>query len=101
MKIYTNTGDTALFGGGRVRKDDPRVAAYGEVDELNASIGLARAAGSDAEIDGHLARIQDELFCVGAELATPHGAKARSAIPAVEPRWVERLERAIDAFDAE
>ncbi len=77
------------------------MAAYGEVDELNATIGLARAAGSDAEIDGHLARIQDELFCVGAELATPHGVKARSAVPALASDATEELERAIDRWDAE
>lgn len=104
MKIYTKTGDagaTGLFGGPRVSKSDRRVEAYGEVDELNAALGVVRAQVEDPELDGHLARIQDELFCVGSELATPADAKARSAIPAVEPRWVERLERSIDAFEAE
>jgi cob(I)alamin adenosyltransferase len=104
MKIYTKTGDagqTGLFGGGRVHKDDPRVEAYGEVDELNAAVGAARAACEDPEIDGHLLRIQHELFCVGAELATPHGAKARAAIPPVEPTWATALEEAIDRWDAE
>lgn len=104
MKIYTKTGDggeTGLFGGPRVKKCDPRVEAYGEVDELNAAIGLVRAGVEDPELEGHLARIQDELFCVGAELATPHGAKARSAIPPVQARWTERLEQAIDAWEAE
>ena len=74
FKVY-HMGDTGLFGGGRVPKDDPRVEAYGEVDELNAAIGAARALVEDPELDRHLARIQDELFCVGAELATPHDAK--------------------------
>ncbi|GAO03302.1 cob(I)yrinic acid a,c-diamide adenosyltransferase [Anaeromyxobacter sp. PSR-1] len=104
MKIYTKTGDageTGLFGGPRVRKSDARVEAYGEVDELNACLGTVRAQVEDPEIDAQLARIQDELFCVGAELATPHGEKARSAIPAVEQRWAERLEGAIDAWEAE
>jgi cob(I)alamin adenosyltransferase len=104
VKIYTKTGDageTGLFGGPRVRKSDHRVEAYGEVDELNAAIGAVRAQVEDPEIDRHLARVQDELFCVGAELATPHGAKARSAVPPVEARWTERLEAAIDAWDAE
>jgi cob(I)alamin adenosyltransferase len=104
VKIYTKTGDageTGLFGGPRVRKSDHRVEAYGEVDELNAALGSARASVEDPELDRHLARIQDELFCVGAELATPHGAKARSAIPPVEPGWIERLEAAIDAWEAE
>ncbi len=104
MKIYTKTGDagdTGLFGGPRVRKSDPRVEAYGEVDELNAAIGAVRAVVEDPEIDRLLARVQDELFCVGAELATPHEAKARSAIPVVDASWVARLEAAIDAWGEE
>ncbi|HEY6006239.1 MAG TPA: cob(I)yrinic acid a,c-diamide adenosyltransferase [Anaeromyxobacter sp.] len=102
MKIYTKTGDageTGLFGGPRVKKSDPRVEAYGEVDELNAAVGAARAVVEDPEIDRELAHIQEELFCVGAELATPHGAKARSAIPPVEASWAPRLETAIDAWN--
>ncbi len=104
MKIYTKTGDagdTGLFGGPRVRKSDPRVEAYGEVDELNAAIGAVRATVEDPGIDRLLARVQDELFCVGAELATPHEAKARSAIPVVEASWVARLETAIDDWGEE
>lgn len=104
MKIYTKSGDggeTGLFGGGRVRKSDPRVEAYGEVDEACAALGVARAALEDAELAAELARVQDELFCVGAELASPHGVKARSAVPAVEPRWAERLEQAMDRWDRE
>ena len=104
MKIYTKTGDageTGLFGGPRVRKSAARVEAYGDVDELNAAIGLVRAGVEDPELDAELARIQSELFCVGADLATPAGAKARSAVPAVEPAWIERLERAIDAWEGE
>jgi cob(I)alamin adenosyltransferase len=103
MKIYTRTGDsgqTGLFGGGRVHKDDARVEAYGDVDELNAAVGAARSACEDAEIDGHLVRVQDELFCVGAELATPHGAKAHETIPPVEPAWAAALEEAIDRWEA-
>ncbi len=104
MKIYTKTGDggdTGLFGGPRVRKSDPRVEAYGDVDELNAAIGAARAVVEDPELDAELARVQAELFCVGAELATPHGAKARSGIPPVDAAWIARFERAIDAWEAE
>ncbi len=104
MKIYTKTGDsgeTGLFGGPRVKKSDARVDAYGEVDELNAAIGAARALVEDPEVDGQLARVQEELFCVGAELATPHGAKARTAIPPVETAWTARLEAAMDAWDGE
>ena len=94
MKIYTKTGDsgeTGLFGGPRVKKSDPRVEAYGEVDKLNAALGAARALVEDPEIDAQLARIQEELFCVGAELATPHGAKARAAIPPVDAGFAARL----------
>jgi cob(I)alamin adenosyltransferase len=104
VKIYTKTGDrgeTGLFGGPRVKKSDPRVEAYGEVDELNASVGAVRAVVEDPEIELQLAKIQEELFCVGAELATPHGAKARSAIPPVDASWAVRLEGAIDAWTAE
>ncbi len=104
MKIYTKTGDsgeTGLFGGPRVRKSDPRVEAYGDVDELNAALGVVRAIVEDPEIEAQLAKVQEELFCVGAELATPHGAKARSAVPPVDGAWTARLEGAMDAWDAE
>ncbi len=104
MKIYTKAGDagqTSLFGGGKVHKDDPRVETYGEVDELSAAIGLARALGADPEVERQLIRIQDELLCVGADLATPSDSRARSALPPVEPAWVEELERTIDAWERE
>ncbi len=104
MKIYTKTGDggeTGLFGGPRVRKSDARVSAYGEVDELNAAIGVVRTGVEDPQIEAHLARVQEQLFCVGAELATPQGAKARSAIPPVDARWVTELEAAIDTWETE
>ena len=104
MKIYTKTGDggeTGLFGGGRVRKSDARVEAYGEVDEANAALGAARAALSDPELDAELGRIQSELFAIGAELASPHGAAARRAVPPIDPAWAARLEQAMDRWDAE
>ena len=104
MKIYTKTGDggvTGLFGGPRVPKDDARVEAYGDVDELNAALGAARARGLDPEIDALVAAVQAELFTVGAELATPAGARARSAVPPVAPAWTGALEAAIDRFQAE
>jgi cob(I)alamin adenosyltransferase len=103
MKIYTKSGDggeTGLFGGARVRKCDPRVEAYGEVDEANAAIGAARAALADPELDEELGRIQLELFTLGAELASPHGVAARSAVPAIDPAWATRLEQAMDRWDA-
>ncbi len=104
MKIYTKTGDggeTGLFGGPRVRKSDARVEAYGDVDELNAAVGAARALVEDPEIDAHLARVQEELFRVGAELATPRDAKARAALPPLEAASTARLEEAIDAWERE
>src|SRR5215472_12170398 len=102
--IYTKSGDageTGLFGGGRVPKDDERVDAYGEVDELNAAVGLARGAGLDRELDALAQAIQDQLFTVGSVLATPRGTKAAQVIPQVEPRWVAEMEAAIDKFDRE
>jgi cob(I)alamin adenosyltransferase len=104
MKIYTKTGDageTGLFGGGRVSKDDERVDAYGEVDELNAVLGLARGFSPPGELDGLLQRLQDQLFTVGSVLATPMGTKAAAHIPQIHPEWVEAMEKAIDGFETE
>jgi cob(I)alamin adenosyltransferase len=104
MKIYTKTGDggeTSLFGGGRVPKDDARVEAYGAVDELNATVGVARSLSPDPEIECDLARIQSELFSVGAELATPHENKAHEAIPVLDAGWTLALEQRMDAWDQE
>jgi len=104
MKIYTKTGDageTGLFGGPRVPKDDARVEAYGAVDELNAALGVARARGGDEELSRLLGKIQDQLFTIGAELATPPGARAHRVVPPVAPAWTAALEAAIDAFEAE
>lgn len=103
-RIYTRTGDTGetgLLGGRRVSKDDLRIEACGSVDELNAAIGLVRSQEVDAEVDRHLARVQEELFCVGSQLAAPPRSEARSAIPAVEAAWSEELERAIDGWEKE
>jgi cob(I)alamin adenosyltransferase len=103
VKIYTKTGDageTGLFGGGRVPKDSPRVEAYGEVDELNAALGLARAAGVGA-LDGLCQSLQEQLFTVGAVLATPKGTKADGHIPHVKAGWVTDMEAAMDALETE
>jgi cob(I)alamin adenosyltransferase len=105
MKIYTKTGDqgtTGLFGGTRVSKGHGRVRAYGEVDELNAILGVARAAlGGDEPTSDLLMTIQSELFDLGAELAcTPERAQ-KGDLPLVQVAEVERLERAIDAREAE
>ena len=101
MKIYTRTGDageTGLFGGPRVRKDDLRIDAYGTVDELNAFLGLARCEPLPAEIAATIERVQHELFAVGAELATPDPKQHGLAIVG-EPH-IAALEREIDALDA-
>lgn len=100
MKIYTKTGDageTGLFGGGRVSKDDPRVRAYGDVDEANAAIGFAGALEPADFESGLLQTIQRDLFTIGAELATPDMAKVAKALPASE---VGRLEDVIDRYEA-
>jgi cob(I)alamin adenosyltransferase len=104
MKIYTKTGDdgsTGLFGGGRVAKDDARIEAYGTVDELNAVIGVARAAGVAADIDAVLAGMQNDLFVAGAELATPVEALAKldQRSSRLGERHAARLEAAIDRFE--
>ena len=100
LKIYTKTGDageTGLFGGGRTPKDSPRVAAYGEVDELNAALGLARALAPEQFADTLLQSIQRDLFTIGAELATPDPTKLANAIGDSE---IAALEAAIDAQEA-
>jgi cob(I)alamin adenosyltransferase len=106
VKIYTktgDTGDTGLFGGGRVQKDDPRVEAYGDVDELNAVLGMARAIEALPRVDEVLVPIQRDLFSIGALLATPdldkmhnHLAKAN-----IDDRRIKALEHAIDQCDEE
>jgi cob(I)alamin adenosyltransferase len=102
VKIYTKTGDaglTGLLGSRRVPKDDLRIEAYGTVDELNAALGVARAAGPDPGADALLRRLQEELFLVGSALADPdpkgpfHGA--------ITSEDVGRLESQIDAFETE
>ncbi|AKU90115.1 cob(I)yrinic acid a,c-diamide adenosyltransferase [Vulgatibacter incomptus] len=102
--IYTKTGDkgqTGLFGGGRVRKDDPRVEAYGAVDELNAALGIAEAEIGDEAIKGWIKKIQDELFVVGAELSTPDPDAVKRQVVPVGPDQVSWMESTIDTIDAE
>ncbi|MBI1868335.1 MAG: cob(I)yrinic acid a,c-diamide adenosyltransferase [Methylocystis sp.] len=108
-KIYTRGGDagaTSLASGARRRKDDIRVEAYGAIDEANAAVGVARlATGSeDALVDAMLARIQNELFDLGAELASPRAAKDadnEGARLAIVQAQVDRLEQDIDTLNAE
>lgn len=108
MKIYTRTGDrgdTTLLGGERVRKTDVRVEAFGAVDELNASLGLALARDEDRLIDHELFRaVQDDLFAIGARLAAadPETATRKGTIPAfATERRVAELEAWIDSLDTE
>ena len=106
MRIYTRTGDegdTGLFGGGRVSKDDPRVEAYGAVDELNAAIGMARAIELMPRVDEILAPVQRDLFGLGAILATPDLIKMQEQLAKarIDDARITQLERAIDAGEDE
>lgn len=111
-KVYTRFGDegeTMLASGDTVLKSSPRVRAYGEVDELNATIGLVRLElsrdpqaaaheGFRAKLDGDLARIQQELFNLGAELSTPGAADGNARLK-VDARHIETLEQSIDRYN--
>lgn len=103
MKIYTRTGDsgeTGLFDGTRVSKADPRVSAYGEVDELNAWVGLATAAGVDEALAAIIGQIQRDLFALGARLADPsHRIAGRVEKAQIGPESVARLEHWIDSLE--
>jgi cob(I)alamin adenosyltransferase len=106
MKIYTKTGDsgtTGLFGGGRVSKDALRVEAYGNVDELNASIGAALASGISGDLRELLNQIQIDLFVLGAELASnPDHARPKGAgIDQISTDAIGQLEVAIDRLEEE
>ena len=103
MKIYTKTGDagdTGLLGGMRVSKADLRVDAYGEVDELNASLGTTAANVSNTEIGSVLEQIQRDLFSVGALLANPTRAGGKNDKISLDLEDVHRLEETIDRFDS-
>jgi len=100
MKIYTKVGDggnTFLLDGVRVRKNHPRVKAYGDVDELNGVLGLAAALGADAPLKAFLLDIQRELFVLGADLSAPRrGGHAPRGVPRITAEHIARLEREID-----
>ena len=103
MKIYTRTGDkgeTGLFGGLRVPKDDVRVEAYGTIDEANAALGLCIAHASLAEVRQLLVELQSDLFTFGAELSAAPGYAERLGITLLSEADVTRLEQAIDAAEA-
>jgi len=105
VKIYTRTGDsgeTGLFDGTRVPKSDPRVSAYGDVDELNAWLGLARVELADEQLTGILETVQRDLFALGARLADPsRKISGRVTKAAVNAEDVTRLEGWIDHLEAE
>ncbi len=103
MKIYTKTGDdgtTGLFGGGRVPKDSARIEAYGTVDELNSVIGIAHAAISDDAMSDLLKKIQENLFVLGADLATPLESRTNYTIPRIGTDDVRYIEVTIDKNEA-
>jgi cob(I)alamin adenosyltransferase len=100
-KIYTRTGDTGTTGlvdGSRVAKSDPRIAAIGDVDEANSVLGLALIHVPEGFVHEELARIQNDLFDLGADLATPGTIEGALRIV---PGQVERLEQAIDTLNAD
>ncbi len=104
MKIYTKTGDaggTALFGSGRVSKASPRVDAYGQVDELNAWIGVARAHVEEASLRAPLERVQRDLFALGALLATPDPKRRRGEKFELSAERIATLESEIDEWERE
>jgi cob(I)alamin adenosyltransferase len=101
-RIYTKTGDagtTGLGGGRRVSKDEPRVRAYGTVDELNSTLGLALALGLTERLVTELGRIQNELFDLGSDLCWPEDDERRDRIPTVQPHHVTQLESLIDELN--
>jgi cob(I)alamin adenosyltransferase len=105
LKVYTrrgDAGDTDLFGGGRVGKEDIRVEAYGAVDEANAAVGVAAAHSAHPDLRAICRDVQDRLFDLGGTLATPDAEKRqRSAVPALGAADVEALEERIDALATE
>lgn len=105
MKIYTKTGDrgeTSLFDGTRVLKTDPRVSAYGDVDELQAALGVVVASGADTALAAMLTTLQRDLFALGARLADPsRKIAARVSKVVIDDASVLRLEGWIDALESE
>ena len=103
-KVYTRTGDegnTALGGGQRVSKDSLRIVAYGTVDELNSSIGVALAAGLTGALVEALGPIQNELFHLGSDLCILEEDKEKMPVPEIEDKHVAELEAHIDRLSGE
>jgi cob(I)alamin adenosyltransferase len=107
MKLYTRSGDdgtTGLFSGARVSKNHPRIEAYGTVDEFNACLGLCISACGSGKMEqvirNIMVQIQSRLFDIGADLATPEGAKNESKIVRIDETHVTEVERWIDEIDS-
>jgi cob(I)alamin adenosyltransferase len=101
MKVYTKTGDkgkTSLFGGQRVMKDALRIEAYGTIDELNSHLGVIRSLKPVTQLDGILDSLQQELFVLGADLATPRSQK-KAKVRRIGSLEVERAEKTIDSLE--
>lgn len=99
-RIYTRTGDkgeTGLVGGGRVPKDSLRVQAYGNIDELNSVLGIARAFLKDKELDSLIEELQKDLFLAGADLASP--TQSERAVPRITKEKITEMERTIDKLE--
>ncbi len=104
MKIYTKTGDkgeTSLFGGERVPKYHDRIEAYGTIDELNSVIGVAVTETQNPSVVKVLKRVQNELFTLGADLATPNDKRDKVKIPTIGEEHCVNLEKEIDGFDSQ
>ena len=102
MKIYTKTGDdgtTSLFGGKRIDKNDLRIEAYGTVDELNSIIGTALSEIKTREVRDALTKIQNTLFIIGSDLATPGDLKNSNKVLRLEQKSINDLESQIDSFN--
>lgn len=103
MKIYTKTGDageTSLFRGGRVSKDNGRIESYGTVDELNSILGLALCELKNNDIKKIINQIQNQLFILGSDLATPFAETQKKDYLRINSKHIEELESLIDRFDA-
>ena len=101
-KVYTKTGDkgeTLLVSGEKVRKSSPRVDVYGDVDELNSVIGIVISHTRDESLKDALKKIQNDLFILGGDLATPQSFKAQT--PRIEEQMIEQIEKLIDEFHSE
>jgi cob(I)alamin adenosyltransferase len=104
MKIYTKTGDkgeTSLYGGKRVSKAAIRIEAYGTVDELNSVIGICRAMNPPQQVDEALLKIQNQLFTLGADLASPLTNRKNKNVPRISENESKFLEELIDKLDSE